>query len=218
MRRIIQAGIFFLALVPAFSQVRSFDSIYPSLSGAEKERIYASGGLLVVSEDGPRSLGLLPPVGDIDIAAPISSRNPSFVIESLRVIPYARPSMGLLDVYNALGRISRLKGRLYHSATRDRDVPLFEDADRITIINSSKTRVVSDPPPAVMVPPSETFHVKLKDINFGNSYYQADIRCGQQGLLYSLSNFRSLTYGIIPIIKENRFITQLYIEPLTDGF
>jgi hypothetical protein len=170
----------------------------------------------MLSQNGFSSLKLIPPAEGVDIAGPVSSRNPSFVIESLRVIPYARPSLGLLHVYNALGRISRLKGRLYHSATRDRDIPLFEDATRIT--SSTRTQAVGDPPPAVRVPPSETVYLRLKDVNFGNSYYQADIHSGRQGLLYSLSNFRSLSYGIIPVIRENRFMAQLYIEPLPDGF
>jgi hypothetical protein len=203
------------AVSSAFSQTRSFQSLYPEMNEEDKARVYSAEGLLI-SESGS-ALRLLPPAG-INIAGPVMRRNPSVVVESLMVIPYSRPSLSLLHVYNALGRVSRLKGRLYHSATRNQDIPLFEDATRIRIISTSRTQNISDPPDAATVPGSETVYIRLKDVNFGNSYYQADISTDRRGLLYSLFNFRSLSYGIIPVIREDRFIAQLYIEPISDGF
>jgi hypothetical protein len=206
----------FFAVFAAFPQSRSFESLYPGMSGEDKARVYSEEGL--VASQGSPSLKLLPPSAGVNIAEPVMRRDPSVVVESLMVIPYSRPSLSLLHVYNALGRVSRLKGRLYHSATRNQNIPLFEDATRIRIISSSRTQPLSDPPDAAVIPNSETVYLRLKDANFGNSYYQAEINTDRRGLLYSLSNFRSLSYGFIPVIREDRFIAQLYVEPLTDGF
>jgi hypothetical protein len=37
------------------------------------------------------------------------------------------------------------------------------------------------------------------------------------GLSYSLSNFKSLTYLLIPVIREEKFTAQLYFEPIAEG-
>jgi hypothetical protein len=60
-------------------------------------------------------------------------------------------------------------------------------------------------------------YIRLKDANFGNSYYRADISVDQYGLAYSLTNFRNLSYLFIPAIRENKFIAHIYIEPLDEG-
>jgi hypothetical protein len=39
----------------------------------------------------------------------------------------------------------------------------------------------------------------------------------QRGLRYSLSNNKSLTYFLIPVIKEEKFTAQLYFEPIQEG-
>jgi hypothetical protein len=121
----------------------------------------------------------------------------------------------LLDVYNALGNIRALKGRLYHSATRDQDIPLFEDATRIA--GAKKTSPIPDPGPASSIPLSETVYLRIKDVNFGNSYYRGDIHRDTFGLLYRLSNYKNLTYLFIPVIREEKFIAQLYFEPIAEG-
>ncbi|MDR0389941.1 MAG: hypothetical protein LBH73_07715 [Spirochaetaceae bacterium] len=216
MRSVLFSLVMSFAAVAAFSQTRSFESLYPGIRGEDRAKVYSEDGLLL-SEEGA-SLKLLPASTGVNISEPVLRRNPSFVVESLRVIPYNSPSPALLHVYNALGKVSRLKGRLYHSATRNQDIPLFEEASRIRIIDSSRTQALNDPPNASAIPRSETVHLRLKDVNFGNSYYQAEMSYNQRSILYSLSNFRSLSYGIIPVIRENRFVAQLYIEPITDGF
>jgi hypothetical protein len=121
----------------------------------------------------------------------------------------------LLDVYNALGNIRGLKGRLYHSATRNEKIPLFEDVTRIE--GPKKNNPVADPPPAARIPPSETIYMRLKDANFGNSFYRGDIALFQRGLRCSLTNNKNINYLFIPVIKEEKFIVQLYFEVISEG-
>jgi hypothetical protein len=215
----IKGRILFLFLASlgaaVFAQIRSFDGLYPALGAEKREAAYSPGGLEVFTPR-PSALSLLPAgVSGLDIAGPVLKGNPRFVIESVRLIPYAGKSAGLLEIYNGLGKIRDLKGRLYHSATRDRDTPLFEDATRIE--GPRKTTAIPDPPPASAVPGGETIYIRLKDVNFGNSYYRAEIGSDFRGLLYTLSNFRNLSYLFIPIMKEEKFVAQLYFEPVAEG-
>ena len=114
-----------------------------------------------------------------------------------------------------MGNIQGLKGRLYHSATRDEDVPLFEDADRIQ--SPDKLTPIPDPPRSAVLPVTDRVYIRLKDVNFSNSYYQGDVSFASGGLLYNLTNFKNLSYGIIPVIRERRFKAQFYVEPLGEG-
>jgi hypothetical protein len=201
--------------LPAFGQYRSFTALFPYLDEEDKRTAFSSDGL-TESNNASEGLQFLP-AGSLgsDISKAVLERTPSFFVESILIIPYTNSPFNLITVYNALGKVRNLKGRVYHSATRDENVPLFEDAVRIE--GPKKTAVIPDAPDAAYIPASETIYIRLKDINFGNSYYQAQITKTPEGLLYSLSNFRNLSYGFIPIIKEDKFIAQLYIEPLAEG-
>jgi hypothetical protein len=176
----------------------------------------------VVSLADPQGLSLSPnPAAGIALAGIVEERKPAFLVESLLVIPYpahwdGAPAAGeLLPVYNALGKIRNLEGRVYRSFTRGAEVPLFEEATRIA--GPKKTSPLPDPTPAGSVPDGETFYIRLKDANFGNSFYRADIERQGPGLLYSLTNFRNLTYLFIPVIKEEKFFARLYFELLAEG-
>jgi hypothetical protein len=201
--------VFFIP--PVFSQSRLFNDIFPALDAGQRAKVFSKEGLLVT---GKTKLLQLTPASTMDISTLILKRNPSYITESLLVIPYDK-TISILDIYNALSNIRGLKGRLYHSATRNENIPLFEDATRIE--SAKKTAALADPPPAVSVPASEIIYIKLKDANFGNCYYYANIAANRQALLYTLSNFKSLTYMLIPVIKEEKFVAQFYFEPIAEG-
>jgi hypothetical protein len=206
-------GIF--CFIPLFAQTRSLNDIFPRISPEIRDQAFSPDGFIKSSE---RSDGfyLLDSNGlDPRLSRSVLSSQPSVLVESLLVIPRTGAPVSLLEVYNALGNIRALKGRLYHSATRDQDIPLFEDATRIA--GAKKTSPIPDPGPASSVPASETVYLRIKDVNFGNSYYRGDISLDASGLLYRLSNYKNLTYLFIPVIKEEKFIAQLYFEPITEG-
>jgi hypothetical protein len=205
--------------MPLFGQARSFAVLFPDLDESAKAEVFSPNGLLNETEksgETPPVPRLFPPfLSGTGIIDSIMPQNSSFLVESLMVIPLSGYSEGLTGIYNAFSRIGDLQGRRYHSATRDRDVPLFEDATRIE--GPKKLSPIPDAPPVRMMPPETTIFIRLKDINFGNSYYRADIKSNQWGLTFSLSNFRNITYFLIPVIKENKFNAHLYIEPITEG-
>jgi hypothetical protein len=212
-KKIIPVFAFFVCGFSLFGQIRSFNGVYPGLGADQREQVFSSGGLNF-SGRGSEGLHILPLTsGNPEIASRITVKNPSFIVESLRVIP--GKNAGLLSVYNALGKIRNLKGRIYHSATKDKDIPLFEDATRIE--SPKRTNAVNDPPPAAVVPFSETFYARLKDTNFGNCYYRIALSSNSRSILCDLGNFKTIYYGFFPVMKENNFTALLYVEPVAEG-
>jgi hypothetical protein len=209
-------SLFFLFLFPLSAQ-RSFDEIFPGIPSAVREAALSSEGFYWSGETALSSalVGSSQSVIDPQIIEAVFLKQPRFLVESISVIPGKANEYSLLNVYNALGKIKGLKGRLYHSFTRNDNIPLFED---VTRIESARRNIpIDDPPLASKIPPSETVYVRLKDVNFGNTYYRGDMTLVRHGLRYSLSNNRNITYFFVPVIKEEKFIAQLYFEPIAEG-
>jgi hypothetical protein len=209
-------SFFFLILLPLPAQ-RSFNEIFPSIPSSIREAAFSKEGFYWSGEKAT----LLPLVGsgrsaiDPQITEAVFLKQPKYLVESVLVVRGKANEYSLLDVYNALGKIRGLKGRLYHSFTRDENIPLFEDVTRIE--SAKKNTPIADPPLASKIPLSETFYVRLKDVNFGNTYYRGNIALVRHGLRYSLSNNKNVTYYFVPVIKEEKFIAQLYFEPIAEG-
>jgi hypothetical protein len=215
MQKYLIAFLFSFCALSVFAEPRSFDMIFPDLPSEIRTAAFSDEGYIKSSEKVPGFSRLETSGLDPRISEAVLGKQPGFLTEALLVIPKQRKQANLLDVYNALGKIQDLKGRLYHSRTKDEDVPLFEDATRIE--SAKKYNSVPDPGPAASLPSSETVYLRLKDANFGNSYYRGDMALDQLGLRYCLSNYKNLTYFLIPVIKEEKFTAQLYFEPIDEG-
>jgi hypothetical protein len=217
MRKFIPIIFFFTAVMQtAFSQtVRSLNEIFPNLPSSAREAIFTKDGYCKTFEKVTTFALIGSNRINPQIISNVLDKRPGFLVESVLVVPDASGKYSLLDVYNALGKTRGLKGRLYHSFTRNEDTPLFEDVTRIE--SDKRTNAIPDPAPAQRIPSSETIYMRLKDVNFGNSYYRGDMVLDQRGLCYTLSNFKSLTYLLIPVIREEKFIAQLYFEPIAEG-
>jgi hypothetical protein len=213
--------LFFLAIMlvlslPLHAQSRSFSELFPGIRAADREMIFSIEGL---TEDKLPADGLrLLPSGELGrvISRPILEKSATCYVESLQVYPYpgGKP-VELLDVYNAAGKVKNLSGRLYHSYRRDENIPLFENATRIE--GPRRNNPLPDPSDALAVPPGDTIYIRVKDSNFGNSYYIAELVTEGNGLLYNLSNFRNLTWGPFPVIREGNFVARMYMEPVSEG-
>jgi hypothetical protein len=204
-----------LCSTTAFAQKRTFNDVFPGVSEDVRKQVFSPAGYAAAYQKSS-GFSLLPSAGlEPEIPGRIRRSNPDYLIETLLVIPGGEGVFEITGVYNALRQVRALKGRLYHSATRDADIPLFEDATRID--PARRNAPLPDPPPAASAPQSETVYLCLKDANFGNSYYRGDISLVQQGLLYRLSNYKNLSYLFVPVIKAGKFMAQLYFEPLEEG-
>jgi len=204
------------APAPGAAGKRSFNDIFPGIAPTVRQAVFSNEGYSKPAENAVRS-SLVGSTGGIDpqIIDSVFAKKPGFLIESIKVIPDTENRYSLLDVYNALGNIRGLKGRLYHSFTRNEKIPLFEEVTRIE--GPKKNTPVADPPPAAKIPASETIYMRLKDANFGNSFYRGDIALFQRGLRYNLTNNKNITYYFITVIKEEKFTVQLYFEVIQEG-
>jgi hypothetical protein len=214
-RNVILVCLWVIITTNTFGASRSFTDIFPHLSEAQKTQVFSSTGY---SEFNLASAGLqLLPISKsgISISVPVLSRNPSFFVENLLVCPYTNRYSGLITVYNALSKVQGLSGRVHRNDVPGKDSPIFKETTRIE--NTRRNNPLPDPPTATLIPPTETMYMRLKDTNFGNSYYKAELVATQDELFYTLSNFKTIYLAILPIIKEDNFIAQLYIEPLAEG-
>jgi len=197
------------------NSLRSFSDLFPSLGEDQKKEAFSEEGT-IRSVKKNEALEFLPVSGSgIDLYGTIMRSNPTYLAESLLVIPYQGKVFTKLDAYNALGKISDLKGRLYHSHTRDAYVPLFQEATRLE--NAKSSKAVQDPMPSRELPNAETLFIRLKDINFGNCYYRTDMSVTPFGLTYKITNTKNITYLLFTVLKEDKFNSILYMEPLTEG-
>jgi hypothetical protein len=212
--------LFFILYLPAdidaqTNSLRSFSELFPSLGESQKKEAFGGEGT-IRSVKKNEALEFLPaPSSGIDLYGTVMRSNPTYLAESLLVIPYQDKVFTKLDAYNALGKISDLKGRLYHSHTRDAYVPLFQEATRLE--NEKSSKAVPDPLPTREMPNAETLFIRLKDINFGNCYYRTDMSVTPFGLTYKITNTKNITYLLFTVLKEGKFTSILYIEPLTEG-
>ena len=197
------------------NSLRSFSELFPSLGESRKKEAFSNEGT-IRSVNKNEALEFLPvPNSGIDLYGTVMKSNPTYLAESLLVIPYQGRVFTRLDAYNALGKISGLKGRLYRSHTRNAEVPLFQEATRLE--NEKSGKAVPDPLPVRELPNSETLFIRLKDINFGNSYYRTDMSVSSFGLTYKITNIKNLTYLLFTVLREEKFCSILYLEPLTEG-
>jgi hypothetical protein len=217
MKKIVYLLLFLFFVNNIFAQLRTFNDVFPNLNQDIKTTAFKESGYVKSSQ---RTNGFVI-IGngqnskmDPQIVNNVLRKNPGFLVESILVIR-VNPDVSLLDIYNALGNIGDLRGRVYNSATRKQSVVLFEEANRI--VSDRQITEIPDPPPAKTLPNNETVFIKLKDINFGNTYYRAEMALIQNGLRYTLTNFRKMSYLFFPIIKEDKFIAQLYFEPIQEG-
>ncbi|MDR2965748.1 MAG: hypothetical protein LBU88_08240 [Treponema sp.] len=208
---------YFIISASIFAQLRAFNDIFPAISTEVRTSCFSENGNVSYHHRARGITLLANQSSGIDplITNNVLNKNSGYVIETIKVIPVNSSGLTMLDIYNALGNIRGLKGRLYSSSTRGRPTPLFEEATRIT--SSTQTSAIPDPAPALSIPASETIFIRLKDANFGNTFYRAEVAPTQNGLRYSLTNYRNINYLFVTVIKQEQFTAQLYIEPIREG-
>ncbi|MDR1836960.1 MAG: hypothetical protein LBQ89_04805 [Treponema sp.] len=198
--------------VPVF-EIRSFDAIFPNFTYRQRALAMSNLGLRhsFMKEENP--MYLPNPDTGINLLGNIMNKNPSHLIEALVVVPYRGRELDLLDIYNALGRIGEIKN--YAAIYSGGNFYVFTESTRIE--SARNRRAISDPLPAVTLPYSETMYLRLKEINLGNLFLRGNISTNLYGITYSMTNFTDVRYFLVPIVRAERFITMLYLEPIKEG-
>jgi len=198
--------------VPVF-EIRSLDAIFPNLSRSQRRTVFSNEGLRhSFAKDESPMIVPAPGLG-IDLLGSVMRKDPSHLIEALVVVPYDERELDLLDIYNALGRIEKIKD--HPASSRGNDLYIITESTRIE--SARNRRAISDPSPAVTLPFSETMYLRLKEINFGNLFIRADVSISMYGITYSMTNFADVRYFLVPIMRAERFTTIIYLEPVKEG-
>ena len=198
--------------VPVY-EIRSFNTIFPNLSPMQRIMAMSNNGLRnYFVKDGSPVFMPNPDLG-IDLLGSVMRKNPSHLIEAIAIVPDYGRDLDLLDIYNALGRIEKIKDQSV--LLNGSDFYVFTESTRIE--SARNRRAVSDPLPASMLPFSETMYLRLKEINLGNLFLRGDISISMYGITYSMTNFTDVRFLLIPLVRAERFITTLYLEPVMEG-
>jgi hypothetical protein len=198
--------------VPVY-EIRTLDAIFPNLTPRQRVSAMSNNGLrnYFTIEESP--IFIPNPQLGIDLLNNVMRKDPSHIIEALAVVPYDGRELDLLDIYNALGRIERIKDKSV--ILNGNDFYVFTESTRIE--SSRNRRAISDPSPAVTLPFSETLYIRLKETNLGNLFLRGEISISMYGITYSMTNFAEVRYFLVPLVRTERFITILYLEPLREG-
>jgi hypothetical protein len=198
--------------VPVF-ETRSFNDVFSGLSPRQKATVMSGMGIRNSFEKDSSPTLIPNPDSGVDLLNSIMSKKPSHIIEALVVVPYNKRELDLLDIYNALRRIKNIQDHVI--TVRGNEYKIFKDTTRLE--SAQNRRPVSDPPSAVMLPFSETMYLKFVDLSMGDLYLRGDISISLYGLTYSLTNFRDVSYAIFRIMKAERFMAIIYLEPVKEG-
>jgi len=198
--------------VPSF-ETRSFDEIFPNLQANQKRIAFGNVGLRYAFEKGGSPRIIPDPDSGVNLLNRVMSKKPSHVIEALIVVPYNKRELDLLDIYNALGKIKNIQDQII--VVRQKEYKLFTDTTRLE--SAQVRKPIPDPPLSNTLPYSETMYLRLVDYSMGDFYLRGEITISLYGLTYSLTNFRDVSYSIFRIMKAEKFIAILYLEPVKEG-
>jgi len=202
----------FVFEVPTF-EPRSFDELFPNLTSRQKTIAMSNLGLRnSFVKDEEASFVPNPDYG-IDLLDKVKKKNPSHIIETLMLVPYNGRELDQLDIYNAVGRIEKIKD--YAAVYNGNNFYAFSESTRIT--SAGNRKAIPDPTPASVLPLSQTIYLRLHEVTFGNLFLRGDISASIYGITYSMTNFTAVRYFLIPLMKAERFIAAIYLEPVKEG-
>jgi len=198
--------------VPSF-ETRYFNDVFPNFSRSQRNFVMSDLGLRFAFEKDESPTLVPDPKSGVNLLSAVMSKKPSHIIEALVVVPYRKRELDMLDVYNALGRIKNIQDHTI--IVRDKEYKMFTDTTRLE--SAQVRKPIPDPLPSTTLPYSETMYLRFVDYSMGDFYLRGDITVSLYGITYTLTNFRDVSYSIFRIMKAEKFIAIIYLEPIKEG-
>jgi len=193
---------------------RTYTEIFPNLTGSQRRRATSSAGVRNAFEKNEKPVLLPSPNSGINLLNSVMQKNPSHIVEALIVIPYTDRELDLVDIYNALGRIERIKDQTIPQRNGT-NIIIFKETTRL--ISASNRKAIADPSPSNNLPFSETMYLRFTDTYIGNLFLKGDLTLSYYGLTYNMTNFRDINFSIFRIMGAERVSIILYLEPVVEG-
>ena len=209
---------FMIAVFSVSSQdrpLRSFDEIFPSLTREQRREVFTERGFRNTFSRNETPIITPAANSEINLYNAALQRRPTQLVEALVVIPYAGRQLTMLDAYNTIGQIQNIKNYTIYSPKAGRNIPLFEESHRIDI--NRRNNPLPDPPPATVLPSSETIYLCLKDTYFGNTFFRGEFSTSLYGVTCNLTNHLAIWFLVFPVMSADKFTTILYVEPIREG-
>jgi hypothetical protein len=153
-----------------------------------------------------------------EIIEDVRKLDPSVGVELLEIYPGRGYPLdtpeALLELYNLMHAVSRMKGLEYYSASRKRMRTLFQQS--YTIAEPSSRTPVPDPTFTGEIPPVDRTYLFQEDLTFGGNVYSADYFCDGQVLALRTLNLTPMHYLGIPIVHERESLTWICLIPFGD--
>jgi len=199
--------------VPPF-EPRSFDDVFPGMPLGFKNNIMNGIGLRYAFEKGGEPTFKPAESSGIDLLSEVLSKDPTHIIEALLVVPYNKRELDMLDIYNALSRIEKIKDHTLVSRS-GKITAIFTDTTRLK--SATNRKAVPDPSPSEKLPYAETMYLRFTDSFIGNLFLRGDMSLDLYGITYKLTNFRDINFAIFRIMKAEKVTISLYLEPIEEG-
>jgi len=203
MKQIFFGVLFFIFIT--FSLIpESFENL---LNRSDEE--YPLSNSISREDNDPYRLSLLP---DLQASSGIIQRfndyHPEITVERLyriglpvkysRNTPESRLTL-FTDIVNIFGKPGTQLGYTYHSATRDKDIELFEES----YISNKRGKEISGFSFTSNTLPSKIDYFQyIDEANFSGTVFEQKIIVGDDFLSYQSTNMKSLWYFIIPVLKK----------------
>jgi len=196
------------------SGLRTLNDLFPNLNANQRRNVLSEGGMRNIFFAREKPIFVPASNSGINIMADVMKRTPVQLIETLLVVPYRTRTLTKLDAYNAISQVEKLSTHLVRQS-RGVDIPLFAEAVRLE--GTSRNSYVPDPPPATVLPSSETIHLRIRDYYFGNTYFRGEFKENEHGVTLELTNFLAVWYLVFPVMGAEKFAMVIYMEPIREG-
>jgi hypothetical protein len=201
--------------------VDRLSSLIPSLTDLDKEELIVNKKLTRFYYDEQQIDLYMPemPIAE-EITDTIRTIEPNMGVESVYLLRI--PSSAeyeddgeqfMLGLYNLLRNVSSLEGIEYYSASRSRMRTFFKQFYPVKSVENPEK--VEDPL-VDSIPSYDTMTIFQHDLTFGKNFSSLVYRYANPFINLSITNLKTMWYGILPLIGPEHMQIHLVITPFRD--
>lgn len=228
LRYAIVLTVILLAVIPSvcftdsmYITVDRLSTIIPALTDLNKEELIVNKKLTRFYYDNEQIDLYMPETAIADeITEAVRGIEPNMGVESLYLLPIPdsvdyeeNEEQFMLGLYNLLRNVSSIEGIEYYSASRGRMRTFFKQFYPVKSVENPEQ--VKDTF-ADHIPAQDTMTVFQQDLTFGKNFSKLVYRYDYPFINLSITNLKTMWYGIFPLIGPEQMQIHLVITPFRD--